>query len=739
MKKDNTAVKTFRPYKMSRLKKVIAGLCAMGLALGIGIGCTACNTTPTPTPGPGPIDPNPPIVQVVVVEDINELLSDYSGEVTKFIKNDVLEDSIKYSVGEYVDANLVNASFDLGEGSKTSLESVQLTFTYKGEDNTRSYYVNETTFDKAIELNKIAEYDKNKTELAQAADNATVSTTYSLSYDGYENKENSSLSKALYNKVVGMTTNANLILEDKGTVPYPVEGGSRMFLCHNYNLVASTGENVTTYTIYVKDSADIEASLNDSTNYKLAKTKVVAEYENNKEYKNVQDSFTAPTIQVSNVGELVKNYSTELNSFLASNVENIVRTAAGSYNASNITALTWDVGADNKTSLPNVSISFTVKNDASHETVYRADVEFATNLSLDAIAKEDSKALAEASSAISISKTFEIKTNTEDQFYRQGFIKAVADRIGINLTDTRVMLSDATVNGSNLVYKMAFERETGLVGYSVTVENASSEQGIIANVASARISQTDAIAYSDNLVVVKEYEAPTYTATDVKTLLATNGDVITENLTPVYENVLKKQYGNNYETRKDLVQSYSWDIEDAVDGKVQNLKLTFLEGTSDGGRSIYVYKVNLGAGLAVNDLLDANKVANTTTTQTREYFFNYNENDQHTAENSALAGAVAEALVKDGFDYSSSLGTVKLVTDEGVTNDSDWSTARRFKVVFMNSTGIREFYIRTPNKTSISEIVQDIESGKIKTVEEKTVDFAGNTLEVYLANEAENA
>ena len=132
-------------------------------------------------------------------------------------------------------------------------------------------------------------------------------------------------------------------------------------------------------------------------------------------------------------------------------------------------------------------------------------------------------------------------------------------------------------------------------------------------------------------------------------------------------------------------------------------------------------------------------VANTTTTQTREYFFNYNENDQHTAENSALAGAVAEALVKDGFDYSSSLGTVKLVTDEGVTNDSDWSTARRFKVVFMNSTGIREFYIRTPNKTSISEIVQDIESGKIKTVEEKTVDFAGNTLEVYLANEAENA
>ena len=57
----------------------------------------------------------------------------------------------------------------------------------------------------------------------------------------------------------------------------------------------------------------------------------------------------------------------------------------------------------------------------------------------------------------------------------------------------------------------------------------------------------------------------------------------------------------------------------------------------------------------------------------------------------------------------------------------------------MNSTGIREFYIRTTNKTDIYEIVNDIKSGKIKTVEQKAVDFAGNTLEVDLSNEAENA
>lgn len=715
--------------------KKFTAFAALGLSLLAGFCCTACTNVNTPPQQdkPTPSEPVPPQPEEINVKNITELLNKFSTSVTEFIKNDVLEDSVKYSMGEYADANLVNASFDLGEGSKKSLESVELTFTYKGEDNTRAYYVNETTFNQAIELNKIAEYDKNKTELASAADNATVSTIYSLSYDGYENQQNASLAKALYNKVVGATTDAKLILEDKGTTPYPVEGGQKMFICHNYNLVATTNDKVTTYTIYVKDAADIEASLNDSTNYKLARTKEVASYNNNVQYKNVNDSFTAPTIQVSNMAELVKNYSTELNTFLASTVENVVKTTAGSYNAANITALSWDIGDDNQTSLPSAALSFTVKNDASHETVYRAEVTFGSDLSLDAIAKSDSKALAEASSALSVSKTFEIKTNTEDQFYRQGFINAVASRIGINLTDTRVMLSEATVNGSNLVYNMAFERETGLVGYTVTVENASSEQGIIANVANSRISQTDAIAYSDNVVVVKDYQAPTYTASDVKTLLAASGDIVKENLAPVYDKVLREHFGNNYESRKDSVQSYSWDIEDAVNGKVQNLKLAFLANNINGTKGITVYKVKLGTALNVVDLLDANKLSNASTTITGEYTFSYNENEQGTSENYSLANAVAEALVNDGFDYSSSKGTVRIVTDEGVTNDSDWSTARSFKVVLMNSTGIREFYISTPNKASITDIVKDIENGKIKTVSQKVVDFAGNTIEVDLA------
>jgi hypothetical protein len=231
-------------------------------------------------------------------------------------------------------------------------------------------------------------------------------------------------------------------------------------------------------------------------------------------------------------------------------------------------------------------------------------------------------------------------------------------------------------------------------------------------------------------VIVAQREVAKLSYNTTAELLADNSETVKVNLEPLYDKVIKKHYGDKYEARKDRVMNYTWDIENAVDGKVQNLKLTFLIGISDGSRTFFVYKVIFENYIEIGDFLNAIKLENINATITEEYGFSYDKTTQGTDDNIQLANAVADALVNDGFDYSSN--TEKLVNDEGQINDSDWSTARRFIIVLKNSMGIRYFYVRTTDKDNISDIVNDIQNGKIKLGEQKSVDFAGNQIYVDL-------
>jgi hypothetical protein len=142
-----------------------------------------------------------------------------------------------------------------------------------------------------------------------------------------------------------------------------------------------------------------------------------------------------------------------------------------------------------------------------------------------------------------------------------------------------------------------------------------------------------------------------------------------------------------------------------------------------------VYKVVLSEAIKISDLLEETKTLNLTATITREYRFNYDETTQWTDDNIQLANAVADAFVGDGFDYSSN--TEKIVIDNGSFNDSEWSWAKQFVIVLKNSTGIRQFTVKTTDK-EILEIIVDIKDGKIRLQEQKSVDFAGNQIYVDL-------
>lgn len=70
---------------------------------------------------------------------------DYGAQTKKFLDEEVLEDAVKFSTESFSNENLVDATYDLGEGGQTSLASVKVRFTYKEGEN-RIYNVNAVTF-----------------------------------------------------------------------------------------------------------------------------------------------------------------------------------------------------------------------------------------------------------------------------------------------------------------------------------------------------------------------------------------------------------------------------------------------------------------------------------------------------------------------------------------------------------------------------------------------------------------
>lgn len=217
----------------------------------------------------------------VTVENVGELKIKYGTQLNDFLKEVVLEASVQCSVSNFSENSLLALQFDIGETVATELSSVKTIFNYPGAEGD-ILYVDEMSFAQPVQLNKIAEYDKNKSELLSAAGKSSVNELYAVTYDPV--LTDSGLALALFGKAVGSTQKATLYLKDDGTTPYPVEGGQRMFICRKF-LLAAVNDKVTEYTIYVKDSESIEDMLEENSNYKVARTKEKCELNTLVDYK----------------------------------------------------------------------------------------------------------------------------------------------------------------------------------------------------------------------------------------------------------------------------------------------------------------------------------------------------------------------------------------------------------------------------------------------------------------------
>lgn len=707
----NGVVKDRKPKKLAF--KILAGVLSLGFALGLGATLTACNNN---TP------PEPPIV---LVENVSTLADDYYTDTKSFLDNEVLKDVVKFSTGTYDEAKLIDATYDLGDGDAKSLDSVKVIFTYKdGED--RLYNINEMTFETGVDLSKIADYYENKTELAQIADDATISTQYTTTYNAVESVQNDALAEAIFKNVVKSNENiVHLTLKNMGSNEEVVD--DIIYPFNKYELIAQTDKSVKSYEVSIKaqdNVNDMIASLTDSKNYKLKGTTDIENVETAVVYKEYEkEDIEVPPIieEIDNIGELLQDYSAETYTFLDSQTKNVVEAVVGEYNQNNLEALKYDIGEDSKTALDNVKVELVYSDPATEgkETYYRATINFASPIDLNDIA--DGTATATVANA---SDKYTFDYNAKEMYFRQGLVDALVAKTDYTLTDdAHVMVQfGEDVNGTT-AYNMVISSDAGYNEYEFEVPTGVNEAETIKNIESYDVITSETGSPTANGYTQTSYEKQEYTIDNIEEALNFYSEQINANLQPVYDYVL-----NNFITKNADVLSYKIDLGEVVDGKIQNLKFAYTyKNTSSNLDTYIVYNVELPTALTVNDLLNKSTIENLNLSRqnvSHEYDFTYNTALQ--GDKDEFIKAVGKKFAEADFDVENS--TLLYKETHGIN-------VRGFQIVLISENGVREFNVNVPDTVSDEElvnIVDDLTKGV-----SKSVDFTDNQINVDLVPETE--
>ena len=706
----NGVVKDRKPKKLAF--KILAGVLSLGFALGLGATLTACNNN---TP------PEPPIV---LVENVSTLADDYYTDTKSFLDNEVLKDVVKFSTGTYDEAKLIDATYDLGDGDAKSLDSVKVIFTYKdGED--RLYNINEMTFETGVDLSKIADYYENKTELAQIADDATISTQYTTTYNAVESVQNDALAEAIFKNVVKSNENiVHLTLKNMGSNEEVVD--DIIYPFNKYELIAQTDKSVKSYEVSIKaqdNVNDMIASLTDSKNYKLKGTTDIENVETAVVYKEYEkEDIEVPPIieEIDNIGELLQDYSAETYTFLDSQTKNVVEAVVGEYNQNNLEALKYDIGEDSKTALDNVKVELVYSDPATEgkETYYRATINFASPIDLNDIA--DGTATAIVANA---SDKYTFDYNAKEMYFRQGLVDALVAKTDYTLTDdAHVMVQfGEDVNGTT-AYNMVISSDAGYNEYEFEVPTGVNEAETIKNIESYDVITSETGSPTANGYTQTSYEKQEYTIDNIEEALNFYSEQINANLQPVYDYVL-----NNFITKNADVLSYKIDLGEVVDGKVQNLKFAYsYKDTRTNNNAFMVFDVKLPNALTINDLLDKSVIDNVKLSDqnvNQEYSFIYDTTLQ--GDKDEFIKAVGRKLAEADFDVENSTLLYK---------ETPGMNTRVFQIVLINDQGVREFNIEA-NKVSDDKLVNEVSDLILGVF--KSVDFTDNQINVDLVPETE--
>lgn len=698
------------------MKKKLAFLCLPALAL-----FAACAPTDPQTPPSGTVETPPPGVSPLA-EDVDELMAKYGDNVNAFLENDVLQEIVEHGQTAGYDADkLVDATFDLGDGSASELDSVKTIFTYNvgGDDgNDRYYAINEMTFDSPLDLDDIAEYDEHSTELAQAVADADITTEYSTNYDAGYNYENSDLAQTIYDHIAPDAPDATHLILNYDGAGRGVMGGTIVDV-ENYTLVAQTDDSVTEYKLRFKEGVSIDEAFSSSDELYTVSSEVVEEIDTPVVYKEyVPEIAHTPVIEVDNLGQLFTEYKTQTENFLKDNTFNAIYDIVGNlYNPDNVKSVRYSVGDNSASTLSSMQIEFTIKNPAveGNETYYRATINFDSPVSLVDIANNDSE-LTDAISNADVVRDVTFAYNAKDTQLRMDEVTTKLNTMGVTITDDMQVMASF---GSNGTCNVAIADNDGYSQYSFTATNHG--------------TLVEEFNNAENVFVEKEYVEDNYEqggsenpGGDID--ITEDGATIVENLEPIYNKVVQNNIGD-YE-----VSDVRWDFgEPDQDGNIDTIKMACVVSTSSTSSLYLVFDISLPTSITMNDLVDnptllnsiANQLASRDIAQT--YSCDYNPTTLTTEQNN-LVNAVADNLLTDNFNTDLE-GTIKLYTNNGY-NVGQSGEINSFRVIFINDEGIREFYFSTPYSNNFNNMIESIQNGDVTIYEQNSVDFSDNQIEV---------
>lgn len=712
---ENGVLKSKKPRKLTRILAVgLAILAICGVVFPV---FTACTNTPEPTPTPTPT-PTPEPTPIVLAEDVDELMAKYGDNVNAFLENDVLQEIVEHGQTAGYDADkLVDATFDLGDGSASELDSVKTIFTYNvgGDDgNDRYYAINEMTFDSPLDLDDIAEYDEHSTELAQAVADADITTEYSTNYDAGYNYENSDLAQTIYDHIAPDAPDATHLILNYDGAGRGVMGGTIVEV-ENYTLVAQTDDSVTEYKLRFKEGVSIDEAFSSSDELYTVSSEVVEEIDTPVVYKEyVPEIAHTPVIEVDNLGQLFTEYKTQTENFLKDNTFNAIYDIVGNlYNPDNVKSVRYSVGDNSASTLSSMQVEFTIKNPAveGNETYYRATINFDSPVSLVDIANNDSD-LTDTIRNADVVRDVTFAYNAKDTQLRMDEVVSKLNAMGVSITDDMQVMASF---GSNGTCNVAIADNDGYTQYSFTATNHG--------------TLVEKFDNAENVFVEKEYVEDNYEQGGTENPggdidITEDGATIVENLEPILEKVASFNFDVN------TAREIKWDFgEPDQDGNIDTIRLACVMTDSRDTDYYRVYGIDLGTTISMNDLVDNPTLLNNIASQlvradiTQEYSANYNPTSLTTEQNN-LVNAVAEHLITDDFNTDLE-GTIKLYTNNGQNID-----VNGFSVIFINDEGIREVNFSTPYSSNFNTMIESIKNGQAIITSQNAVDFSENQIEV---------
>lgn len=324
---ENGFVKDVKPKRIfNKLWKTIAmGALTLGIALSGAFAFTGCSSNSQPTPEPPPIDivdptPEPTPETSITME---EFMTDHKGEATNFI-NVFIKPSV---VGE---KEVLSENWGLTANSEDELSALQLFYTYKQDETSRTIEVANVTLDTPIDLDNIVENKVTEGDVSFSTERESVFT-----FDAKEIYKNLDLANALYN-ITGDSSSVMVYSEIETTRPgvrtFKIAEETQDHQLKIFNVVTDCGNSTAELIENLKYSYNYDIQLQNS--YTLGENRISVQ-------NYTQEEFAPETVD-----DVITDYNEAITTALNENfLESIGKACYTRYfDPTLLENVIWDIG-----------------------------------------------------------------------------------------------------------------------------------------------------------------------------------------------------------------------------------------------------------------------------------------------------------------------------------------------------------------------------------------------------------